>query len=109
MEGPGGGASARQTVSWARVRTYVHVHACARVCAWARMCTACSECYMHKVHVTLTGILGPSAWEGVYVTKVCFYTNVQICDTLTAGCAHVCVCIYVCIWMRVFMDACMRL
>jgi hypothetical protein len=105
MEGPGGGASACLAVSWARVRTHVHVHACARVYAWARMCTACSECYMHFG----TGVLGTSAWEGVYVTQVCFYTNVHICDTLTAGCAHVCVCIYVCIWMRVCMDACMRL
>ena len=85
MEGPGGGASACQVVSWARVRTHVHVHACARVYAWARMCTACSECYMHFG----TGVLGTSAWEGVYVTQVCFYTNVHICDTLTAGCAHV--------------------
>ena len=105
MEGPGDGASACLAVSWARVRTHVHVHACARVYAWVRMCTACSECYMHFG----TGVLGTSAWEGVYVTQACFYTNVHICDTLTAGCAHVCVCIYVCIWMRVYMDACMRL
>ena len=105
IEGPGGGASACQAVSWARVRTRVHVHACARVYAWARMCTACSECYMHFG----TGVLGTSAWEGVYVTQVCFYTNIHICDTLTAGCAHVCVSIYVCTWMRVCMDACMRL
>ena len=97
MEGPGGGASACQTVSWARVRTHVHVHACARVYVWARMCTACSECYMHFG----TGVLGTSAWDGVYVTQVCFYTNVHICDTITAGCAHVYVCMYVCIWMRV--------
>jgi len=105
MEGPGGGASVCLVVSWARVRTHVHVHACARVYAWARMCTACIKCYMHFG----TGVLGTSTWEGVYVTQVCFYTNVHICDTLTAGRAHVCVCIYVCIWMRVCMDACMRL
>jgi len=47
MEGSGGGASACLAVSWARVRTHVHVHACASVYAWARMCTACSECYIH--------------------------------------------------------------
>ena len=35
-----------------------------------------------------TGVLGTSAWPGVYVTQVCFYTNVHICDTLAAGCAH---------------------
>jgi len=118
---------------YAYMRTRMHAHACARVCAdggswWqrlsvsgsvldarthpctcacmcTRMCTGCSECYMHFG----TGVLGTSAWEGVYVTQVCFYTNVHICDTLTTGCAHVCVCIYVCIWMRVCMDACMRL
>jgi len=105
MEGPGGSASACLVVSWVRVRTHVHVHACARVYAWSRMCTACSECYMHFG----TGVLGTSAWAGVYATQVCFYTNVHICDKLTAGCAHVCVCIYVCTWMRVCMDACMRL
>ena len=105
MEGPGVGASACQAVSWARVRTHVHVHACVRVYAWARMCTAYSECYMHFG----TGVLGTSAWAGVYVTQVCFNTNVHICDTLTVGCVHVCVCIYVCIWMRMCMVACMRL
>jgi len=31
MGGPGSGASVCQAVSWARVRTHVHVHACARV------------------------------------------------------------------------------
>ena len=105
MEGPGGGASACLVVSWARVRTHVHVHACARVYVWARMCTSCSECYMHFG----TGVLGTSAWEGVYVTQVCFYTNVHICDTLTVGCTRVCVSMYVCRWMRLCMDACMRL
>ena len=105
VEVPDRGASACWVVSWARVRTHVHVHACARVYAWVRMCMACSECYMHFG----TCVLGTSAWEGVYVTQVCFYTNVHIWDTLTAVCAHVCVCIYVCVWMRVCMDTCMRL
>ena len=98
MDCPGGCASACLAVSWARVRTLVHVHAYARVYALARMCTACSKCYMHFG----TGVLGTSAWEGVYVTQVCFYTNVHICDILTAGCARVCVCIYVCICVCVF-------
>ena len=64
----------------------------------------CSECYMH-----FTGVLGTSAWAGVYVTQVCFYTNVLICDTLAAGCAHMCICIYVCICMYMHMDAYVRL
>ena len=105
MGGPGGGASACLAVSLARVRTHVHVHPCARVYAWSHMCMACSEFYMHFG----TGVLGTSAWEGVYVTQVCFYTNVHICDTLAAGCAHMCICIYVCICMYMHMDAYVRL
>ena len=56
-----------------------------------------------------TGVVGTSAWAGVYVTQVCFYTNEHICDTLAAGCAHMCICIYVCICMYVHMDAYVRL
>ena len=62
----------------------------------------------YNLQIEITS-LGTSAWEGVYVTQVCFYTNIHICDILTAGCVRVCVCIYVCVWMRVCMDACMRL
>ena len=62
----------------------------------------CSECYMH-----FTGVVGTSAWAGVYVTQGCFYTNVHICDTLAAGYAHMCTCIYVCMYMH--MDAYVRL
>ena len=56
-----------------------------------------------------TGVLGTSAWAGVYVTQVGFYTNVHICDTLAAGCAHMCIGIYVCICMYVHIDAYVRL
>jgi len=38
-----------------------------------------------------------------------FYTNVHICDTLAAGCAHMCTCIHVCICMHMYMDAYVRL
>ena len=90
-----------------------HACACVFVCICMRMymCVGiyicaffCSECCMH-----FTGVLGTSAWEGVYVTQVCFYTNVHICDTLTAGCASVCVYIYVCICMHMHMHAYVRL
>ena len=47
-----------------------------------------------------TGVVGTGAWAGVYVTQVCFYTNVHICDTLAAGCAHI---------MYMHMDAYVRL
>ena len=61
-------------------------HACACVfeciCMRIRMCVGiyicaffCSECYMH-----FTGVLGTGAWAGVFVTQVCFYTNVYICE-----------------------------
>jgi len=56
-----------------------------------------------------TGVVGTSAWAGVYVTQMCFCTNVHICDTLAAGCAHMCIRIYVCICMYLHMDACVRL
>jgi len=64
----------------------------------------CSECCLH-----FTGVLGISALAGVYVTQMCFYTNVHICDTLAAGCAHMYICIYVCICMHMLMDAYVRL
>jgi len=32
-----------------------------------------------------TGVSGTSAWAGMYVTQVCFHTNVHICE-------HICIC-----------------
>ena len=92
---------------------WCHVCACVFVCICTRirMCVGIyiwafffSECYMH-----FTGVLGTSAWAVVYVTQVCFYTNVHICDTLAAGCAHMCICIYMCVRMHMHMDAYVRL
>jgi len=57
-----------------RIHMYVGIYTCAFFC---------SECYMH-----FTGVLGTSAWAGLYVTQVCFYTNVHICEhtlTYTSG------------------------
>jgi len=63
----------------------------------------------HTTHtvasVAPTGVVGTSAWAGVYVTQVCFHTNVHICHTLAAGCdicVYVYMCVYACIctWMR---------
>ena len=115
---------------YAYMRTRMHAPACTHVCAdggsWWRhlgvsdvvsgarthlcacacMCTrismgayvhACSECYMHFG----TGVLGISAWEGLYVTQVCFYTNVHICEH-----AHCRLCTCVCMYLCVYMDAC---
>ena len=45
----------------------------------------------------------------VYVTQVSFYTNVHICGTLAASCVHVCIFIYMCTCMHMYMDAYVRL
>jgi len=91
-----------------RVDSVMHAHvvSCAYACVYMYRYVHffCSECYMH-----FTGVLGTSAWAGVYVTQVCFYTNVHIWDTLAAGCAHMYICIYVCVCVHMHMDAYVRL
>ena len=91
-------------------------HACAdvfgcRICMRMHMCVGiyicaffCGECYMH-----FTGVLGTSAWAGVYVTQVCFYTNVHICEhTRCRLCKYVY--IYMCVCMHAMhIDAYVRL
>jgi len=53
----------------------------------------CSECCMHFG----TGVLGTSARAGVYVTQMCFSTNVHICEnTRCRLCTYVYMCICVC-------------
>ena len=91
-----------------------HACACVFVCICMRIHTCvgiyictfflCSECYMY-----FTGVVGTCVWAGVYITQVCFYTNVHICDTLAAGCAHNCICIKVWICMYMHKDAYVRL
>jgi len=91
-----------------RVDGVMHAHmfsctyVCVCVCVWVYIYVHffCSECYMH-----FTGVLGTSAWAGVYVTQVCFYNTYTSANTLAAGCAHMCICIYVCICMHMHMDA----
>ena len=66
-----------------RVGGVMHAHVCS--CAYVCVCICvgvyiyvhffCSECCMH-----FTGVLSTSAWAGVYVTQVWFYTNVHICE-----------------------------
>ena len=51
-----------------------------------------------------TGVVGTSAWAGVYVTQVCFYTNVHICDTLAVSCTNVYM--YICVYMHVYAYGC---
>ena len=73
----------------------IHMYVGIYICAFF-----CSECYMH-----FTGVLGTSAWAGEYITWVCFYTNIHICEHTCCRFTHMCICIYVCICMRMHMDA----
>jgi len=74
-----------------RIHMYVGIYICAFFC---------SECYMH-----FTGVLGTSAWAGVYVTQVCFYTNVNICEHT---CCRLCtyVYMYICVYMHAWAYGC---
>jgi len=47
-----------------------------------------------------TGVLGTSAWAGVYVTQVFFYTNVHIGEHTRC---RVCTCVYM--YIYVYMHA----
>jgi len=52
-----------------------------------------------------TEVLGTSAWAGVYVTQVCFYTNVHTCEhTLSRLCTYVYIYIYV--YMHAYVYGC---
>ena len=84
------------TVSCMRMCFRVHMYAYTYVCGYIYICAFfCSECYMH-----FTGVLGTSAWAGVYVTQVCFYTNVHICEHTRCR-----LCTYVYMYIRVCMHA----
>jgi len=86
-----------------RVDGVMHAHVfscayvCVYVCVWVYIYVHffCSECYMH-----FTGVLGTSAWAGVYVTQVCFYTNVHICEHTRCR-----LCTYVYMYIYVYMHA----
>ena len=52
-----------------------------------------------------TGVVGTSAWAGVYVTQVCFtptYTSATYSLQVVHICVYVYMCVYtcICIWMR---------
>jgi len=46
-----------------------------------------------------TGVLGTSAWAGVYVTQMCFYTDVHICEHTRCKVVHICVYVYMCVYV----------
>jgi len=80
--------------------TCVFVYICMRMhmCVSIYVCAFfCSECCMHFG----TGVLGTSAWAGVYVTQVCFYTNVHIFEhTRCRLCTYVYM--YICGYMHAY-------
>ena len=85
---------------------HAHVISCAYACVY--ICVqvyiylhfVCSEFYMH-----FTGVVGTSAWAGVYVTQV-FFTPTYTSATHSLQVVHICVYVYmcayacICIWMR---------
>jgi len=68
------------------------------------MCIFCSECCMHFE----TGVLGTSAWSGVYVTQVCFLHQRTHLRTHSLQVVHKCVYVYMCVYAW-YMDAYVRL
>jgi len=73
-----------------------HACACVFVCICMRMhmrvgiyiCAFfCSECCMYFG----TGVLGTSAWAGVYVTQVCFFHQRTHLRTHSPQVVHICV------------------
>jgi len=88
------------TVSCMRMCVRVRMYAYTYVCWYIYMCIFCSECYVH-----FTGVLGPSAWAGEYVTWVCFYTNIHICEhTPCRLCTYVYM--YICVYMQEYAHGC---
>jgi len=60
----------------------------------------CGECCMR-----FTGVLGTGAWAGVYITQVCFYTNVHICEhTRCRLCTYLYM--YICVYMHAYAYVC---
>jgi len=56
-----------------------------------------------------TGVLSTSACVLYALNKCSLDINAHICDTFTAGCARMYICIYMCICMHMYMDAYVRL
>jgi len=80
---------------------FVYIRMRMRMCVGIYVCAFfCSECYMH-----FTGVLGISALAGVYVTQVCFYTNVHICQHTRC---RLCTCVYmhICVYMHAYAYGC---
>jgi len=87
-----------------RTCTCVFVCICMRMhmCVGIYICAfLCSECCMHFG----TGALATSPWAGVYVTQLCFHTNVHICEHTRCR-LYTYVCIYIYVYMHAYVCGC---
>jgi len=99
-------ALAYGALSSMRMRVYVHMYAYAYVCMYTYLCIL----FAVSVACTLEQVF----WALVHVQTYTLYRylldfKVHICDTLAAGCAHMCMCIYICMRMHMYMDTYVRL
>jgi len=89
---------------------HAHVFSCAYVCVYI-----CMWVYIHvhffavSVTCTLQVFWALVHWQVCMLHRCVFTPTYTSANTLTAGCAHMCICIYVCICMHVHMDAYVRL
>ena len=99
------------TVSCMRMCFRVHMHAYTYVCRYIYVCiffAVSVTCTLQVLWALVHGrvcMLHRCVFTPTYTSATRENTNVHICDTLAAGCAHMCICIYVCICMHMHMDA----
>jgi len=87
-----------------RVCIYLYVCMCADM-MYVYICMCVCACFRSEGYMHFTGVLGTSAWAGVYVTQVCFNTNVHICEhTRCRLCTYVYMCI--CVYMHAYAYRC---
>ena len=91
-------------VAWMHMCIRAHMYACAYVCLYTYMCIF----FAMSVACTL-GAQDTSACAAVYVIQMYLcYRRTHLRHTRCRG-AHMCICIYMCIRMHMYMDACVRL
>jgi len=90
----------------------MHMHVCVHMYAYAYVCMYIHMCIFFALSVACT--LEQVFWALVHVQTYTLYRclldiNIHICDTLAAECAHMCMCIYICMLMHMYMDTYVRL
>ena len=77
-------------------------YVCGYVCVWVYI-------YLHFFAVSVTCTL--QVFQALVHRQVCmlhrcvFTPTYTSANTLAAGCVHMCICIYMCVWMHMHMDA----